>query len=251
MSKRKILTLVNEGYVLGWDDAKLYTLIALRRRGVPPGAITSFVSTLGVSTAAPDIEAARFKQAIRQYLENSGPRLLMVMRPLGVTISNLPEDYVLMIEKPLHLKVPELGSTTVPLTRTVYIDRDGFRLEDSKDFYRLALGKTAGIFQAPHPTMCMLFKTDPESGGIVELICTLEDGAGSLMKKPKAFVQCVAQYESLGRPVRIDETRIFHWLFKTHNPPSGYKSELLGGRERGGSGLLRSRVSRWHIGASS
>jgi glutaminyl-tRNA synthetase len=223
-SKRQIQTLVNEGYVLGWDDPRLYTLNALRRRGVPP-AVISFVSTLGVSTAAPNIEAARFGQAVRQYLENSGPRLLMVMRPLGVTISNLPEDYVLIIEKPLHLKVPQLGSTTVPFTRTIYIDRNDFRLEDAKDFYRLALGKTVGMLQAPHPIICMLFKTDPESGEIVELICTLEDGAGSLMKKPKAFVQWVAQYEPLGRPVRIDETRIFHRLFESHNPPSSYKSE--------------------------
>lgn len=228
MSKRKILTLVNEGYVLGWDDPRLYTLIALRRRGVPPGAIISFVSTLGVSTAASNIETVRFEQAVRQYLENSVPRLLMVMRPLKVTISNLSEDYVLMIEKPLHPKVPELGSTTVPFTRTIYIDRDDFRLEDSKDFYRLAPGKTVGLFQAPHPITCTSFKTDPKSGEVVELICTLEDGTGSatLMKKPKAFVQWVAEYEPLGSPVRIDETRVFHRLFKSDHPPSDYKSDI-------------------------
>ena len=222
-SKRKILSLVNEGYVLGWDDPRLYTVIALRRRGVPPGAIISFVSTLGVSTAASIIETARFDHAVRQYLENTVPRLLMVMHPLKVTISNLPEDYVLMIEKPLHPKAPELGSTTVPFTRTVYIDRDDFRLEDSKDFYRLAPGKTVGLFQAPHPITCTSYKTDPESGEVVELICTLEEGVA---KKPKAFVQWVAEYEPLGSPVRIEETRIFHRLFKSDHLPSDYKSDI-------------------------
>ena len=223
-SKRKILSLVNENYVLGWDDPRLYTIIALRRRGVPPGAIISFVSTLGVSTAASIIETARFDHAVRQYLENTVPRLLMVMRPLKVTISNLPEDYVLMIEKPLHPKVPGLGSTTVPFTRTIYIDRDDFRLEDSKDFYRLAPGKTVGLFQAPHPITCTSYKTDPESGEVVELICTLEQEG--LAKKPKAYVQWVAEYEPLGSPVRIEETRIFHRLFKSDHLPSDYRSDI-------------------------
>lgn len=142
MSKRKILALVDEGYVNGWDDPRLYTLIALRRRGVPPGAIVSFVSTLGVSTATSNIEEARFDQTVRQYLEGTAPRLLMVMRPLKVILENVPEDYVVMVEKPLHPKVPELGNTTIPFTRTLYIDADDFRLEDSKDYFRLAPGKT-------------------------------------------------------------------------------------------------------------
>ncbi len=116
MSKRKILALVNEGFVNGWDDPRLYHLIALRRRGVPPGAIISFVSGLGVSTASSNIETARFEQTVRQYLENTAPRLLMVMNPLNVTIDNIPEDSVTIVEKPLHPKVPELGTCKIPFT---------------------------------------------------------------------------------------------------------------------------------------
>ena len=216
MSKRKILALVNEGYVSGWDDPRLYTLIALRRRGVPPGAIINFVSTLGVSTSASNIQTARFEQAVRQYLENTVPRLLMVLKPLKVTIENLPEDYVLMIEKPLHPKVPALGTTTIPFTRTVYIDADDFRLQDSKDFFRLAPGKTVGLFQAPQPITCTSFKTDPKTGDVIELICRLENGGE--LKKPKAFIQWVAEHPASGSPVRVDETRIFYQLFKSENP---------------------------------
>ncbi|KAK7470461.1 Glutaminyl-tRNA synthetase [Stygiomarasmius scandens] len=216
MSKRKILALVNEKHVSGWDDPRLYTLIALRRRGVPPGAILSFVSGLGVSTATSNIEISRFEQSVRQYLENTAPRLLMVMNPLKVTIENLPEDYVEMVEKALHPKVAELGSTAIPFTRTLYIEADDFRLEDSKDYFRLAPGKTVGLFQTPYAITCTSHKTDPATGKVVELICRVENQAQ--IKKPKAFIQWVAEHAPSGSPVRIDETRIHHRLFKSDNP---------------------------------
>ncbi|KAJ7929942.1 glutamine-tRNA ligase [Mycena leptocephala] len=224
MSKRKILALVQKGYVSGWDDPRLYTLIALRRRGVPPGAIISFVSTLGVSTSMSSIELARFEQDVRRYLEGTAPRLLMVLRPLKVTIENLPEDYLLMVEKPLHPKVAALGTTTIPFTRTIYIDADDFRLEDSKDYFRLAPGKTVGLFQAPHPITCTSYKTDPASGQVVELICRMEDGAE--VKKPKAYIQWVAEHAPSGSPVRIDETRIFHQLFKSDQPSANFLDDV-------------------------
>ncbi|ESK94428.1 glutamine-trna ligase [Moniliophthora roreri MCA 2997] len=224
MSKRKILALVDEGFVSGWDDPRLYTLIALRRRGIPPGAILNFVSTLGVSTSTTTIEAPRFEQSVRQYLENTVPRLLMVLRPLKVTIENLPEEYVEFVSKPLHPKVPELGTTTIPFTRTIYIEADDFRLEDSKDYFRLAPGKTVGLFQAPHPITCTSFKTDPTTGGVVELLCRLENEGPS--KKPKAFIQWVAEHAPSGSPVRVDETRFFHPLFKSDKPSGDFRSDI-------------------------
>ncbi|OJT10371.1 hypothetical protein TRAPUB_13130 [Trametes pubescens] len=215
MSKRKILQLVKEGHVRDWDDPRMYTLIALRRRGVPPGAILSFVSSLGVSTSATNIQAVRFEQTIRQYLEDVVPRLLMVLRPLKVTIENLPEDFLLWLEKPLHSKVPELGSSKVPLTRTLYIDEDDFRREDSKDYFRLAPGKTVGLFQAPWPITYVSHKTDA-SGKVTEVICRAENEGAP--KKPKAYVQWVAEHRASGSPVVVHETRIFHQLFKSENP---------------------------------
>ncbi|KAI0751547.1 glutaminyl-tRNA synthetase [Daedaleopsis nitida] len=216
MSKRKILQLVKEGYVRDWCDPRLYTLNALRRRGVPPGAILSFVSGLGVSTAASNIQAVRFEHAIRQYLEGSVSRLLMVLHPVKVIIENLPEDFLLWLEKPLHPKVPELGSSKVPLTRTIYIDADDFRLEDSKDYFRLAPGKTVGLFQAPWPITHVSHKTDPTTGQVVEIVVRAENEGAP--KKPKAFVQWVAEHRPSGSPVVVDETRVFHQLFKSENP---------------------------------
>jgi glutaminyl-tRNA synthetase len=168
MSKRKIKALVDEGHVRAWDDPRLYTLIALRRRGVPPGAILSFVSTLGVSTSPSTIQVTRFEQAVRQYLENTASRLLVVLRPLKIVLENVSDDCEVMCDKPFHPKVPALGTSTVPFTKVLYIDRDDFRTEDAKDYFRLAPGKTVGLFQAPHPITCVSYKTDPKSGEVTE-----------------------------------------------------------------------------------
>ena len=91
MSKRQLKILVDNKVVRGWDDPRLYTLIALRRRGVPPGAILSFVNELGVTTAKTVIQAARFEQSVRRYLERSVPRLMLVLDPVPVTIEDLDE----------------------------------------------------------------------------------------------------------------------------------------------------------------
>ncbi|KAI0269475.1 glutaminyl-tRNA synthetase [Russula aff. rugulosa BPL654] len=229
-SKRKLLALVKEGYVLGWDDPRLYTLIALRRRGVPASAIISFVGGLGVSTAGSNIQLARFDQTVRSFLENNVPRLFMVIKPLKVTLENVPEDFVVFVEKALHPKVPALGTAKLAFTRTVYIERDDFRLEDSPDYFRLAPGKTVGLFQAPYPITCTSYKTDPATGDVTELICRLENGSnGGAPKKPKAFIQWVAEHAESGSPVRVDETRIFHRLFKSDNPLAAepnYKADV-------------------------
>ena len=96
LSKRKIARLVNEGVVRGWNDPRLYTLIGIRRRGVPPGAILEFVNELGVTTAGTTIQLARFDQTVRRYLERSVPRLMLVLTPLRVEISDAePTDLVI------------------------------------------------------------------------------------------------------------------------------------------------------------
>lgn len=227
-SKRKILALVREGYVNGWDDPRLFTLVALRRRGVPPGAILSFVESLGVSSSMSTVETVRFDQAVRQYLENTVPRLMMVLRPLKVTLENVADDFVHWIDKSVHPKLPELGTARIPFTKTIYIDADDFRLQDSKDYFRLAPGKTVGLFQAPYAITYTSHKTGP-SGQVVELICRLEDGRdGSPPKKPKAFIQWVAEHEGSGSPIKADEIRIFHPLFKSDNPAASpdYKADI-------------------------
>ncbi|KAL8671042.1 MAG: hypothetical protein Q9168_004435 [Polycauliona sp. 1 TL-2023] len=111
LSKRKIVELVNKGHVRAWDDPRLYTLIALRRRGVPPGAILSFVNELGVTKATTNIELKRFETSVRRYLEVTVPRLMLVLEPLAVVIDDLDGDHLEMIEIPFS-KDPAYGVTT-------------------------------------------------------------------------------------------------------------------------------------------
>lgn len=214
MSKRKMLKLVDDGYVDGWDDPRMYTLIGLRRRGVPPGAILSFVNALGVSTNNSTIQTNRFDQAVRQYLEMNTPRLMMIVRPIKVTIENLPENYLLEIEKPFHPKVPSMGSARLPFTRTVYIDASDFRTEDSPDYFRLAPGKSVGLYQVPRPIACTSFRTD-DAGNVVELLCRYEEADAP---PPKTYIQWVAEHAPSQSPVRVRETRYFHSLFTCENP---------------------------------
>ncbi|KAM0789270.1 hypothetical protein ACM66B_000112 [Microbotryomycetes sp. NB124-2] len=219
-SKRKLLRLVKEGHVSGWDDPRLYTLVALKRRGVPPAAIITFVSELGVSTSASLVQLSRFEQTVRQNLEMTTPRLMMVLDPIKVTIENLPDDFYLAVEKPLHPKVPSLGKNVVAFTKTVYIDADDFRSEADKDFFRLCPGATVGLLNVPYPITYVSHEQDSTTGQITSIVCRYENDTLKKPIKPKGWIQWVAEHAASKSPVRVDEARIFKRLFKSDDPAS-------------------------------
>ncbi len=151
LSKRKLKELVDKKYVRGWDDPRLYTLIAIRRRGVPPGALLEFVNELGVTTANAIIQIVRFEQSVRRYLERTVPRLMMVLDPLKVVIEDADGVDGTDLTVPFSPKNAAMGDHKIKFTKTVYIDRSDFREVDSKDYFRLAPGKAVGLLQAPFP----------------------------------------------------------------------------------------------------
>ncbi|KAI9760232.1 MAG: hypothetical protein M1835_000214, partial [Candelina submexicana] len=217
-SKRKIAKLVENRYVRGSDDPRLYTLVALRRRGVPPGAILSFVNELGVSTAFTNIQISRFEQTVRRYLEQTVPRLMLVLDPIPVIIDDLPDEYLEEIELPFSPKDPAMGSHIVPFTKTVYIDRSDFREEDSKDYFRLAPGKAVGLLKVPFPIRATTFSKDIETGRVTEVHATYEKPEeGTAFKKPKTYIQWVAASPQHDSPIKA-EVRVFNPLFKSENP---------------------------------
>ncbi|KAL4950592.1 tRNA synthetases class I, catalytic domain-containing protein [Aspergillus filifer] len=211
MSKRGLKKLVDGGYVRSWDDPRLYTVIALRRRGVPPEAILSFVNELGVTTANSVINIARFDQTIRTYLEPRVPRLMLVLDPLPVVIEDFysltPEE--LDLDIPFSPKNPEMGSHKVPFTRIVYIDRSDFREEDAKGYFRLAPGKSVGLWKAPFPIKATTF-TKNGDGKVTSISAVLDRDGG----KPKTYIHWVPE-ES-----RKVEVRIHDPLFKSDEPAS-------------------------------
>lgn len=220
LSKRKILKLVEEKIVRGWDDPRLYTLIAIKRRGVPPGAILEFINELGVTTNATVIQIVRFEQSIRKYLERTVPRLMLVLDPVPVVIEDVGEEEGKELTLPFSPKVPEMGSHVVKLTKTVYIDRSDFREVDSPDYFRLAPGKSVGLLQMPYPIKATSFSKDEATGKVTEIRAVF-DREG---KKPKTYIQWVGTDGS-----RRCEVRVHNSLFKSENPSAvegGFLSDL-------------------------
>ncbi|KAI0131887.1 glutaminyl-tRNA synthetase-like protein [Xylariales sp. AK1849] len=216
LSKRKIMKLVNEGIVRGWDDPRLYTLIAIKRRGVPPGAILEFVNELGITTAPSITQLKRFDQTIRRYLERTVPRLMLILDPIRVVIEGAEE---IEVDIPFSPKVPEMGSHKVKFTPTVYIDRSDFREVDSKDYFRLAPNKTVGLLQAPYPIKAVSFSKDESTGRVTEIRAVFDKET----KKPKTFIQWVASGS------REAEVRIHNSLFNSEKPDDakgGFLSDI-------------------------
>jgi len=203
LSKRKIMKLVDEKHVRGWDDPRLYTLIGIKRRGVPPGAILEFVNELGVTTAHTNIQLARLDETVRRYLERTVPRLMLVLDPIRVVIQDAEEQEV---EVPFNTTNAAMGIHKVKFTKTVYIERSDFREVDDKDFFRLAPGKTVGLYKTPYPITALSFTKD---GDKVTEIQAVSDKSG---KKPKAFIHWVAEGD------RKVEVRIHNSLFLSDKP---------------------------------
>lgn len=207
MSKRDLRTLIETKTVRGWDDPRLYTIKAIRRRGIPPGALLSFIHELGVTTATTSIDIKRFEQSVRRYLEFTVPRLMLVLDPVPLVIEDAEE---VDLDIPFSPKDPKMGSHKVRLTKTVYIDRSDFREVDSKDYFRLAPGKTVGLLQMPHPVKAISFTKDNITGAVTEIRAVFEKEG----KKPKTYIQWVPQ----GSPNA--EARIYAPLFKSEDPKS-------------------------------
>ncbi|KAI9835821.1 MAG: hypothetical protein M1838_005187 [Thelocarpon superellum] len=227
LSKRKIAKLIKDGHVRGWDDPRLFTLVGLRRRGIPPGAILSFVNELGVSTAVSKIQAARLDNCVRRYLEQTVPRLMVLLDPIPVIIDNLADDYLEEIELPFSPKKPEFGQHTVPFTRTIYIDRTDFKEVDSPDYFRLAPGKAVGLFKVPFPIRATSFTTDAATGHVKEVHATYEKPEeGVHIKKPKAYIQWVAASPKHNSPIKV-EARLFNPLILSKKVKDVTSTDIL------------------------
>jgi glutaminyl-tRNA synthetase len=216
MSKRDIRSLIEKDVVRGWDDPRLYTLKAIRRRGIPPGALLSFINELGVTTANSFIEMTRFEQSVRQYLEKTVPRIMLVLDPVPVVIEDAEEQD---LDVPFSPKDPGMGSRKLRLTRKVYIDRSDFRQVDSKNYFRLAPGKTVGLLHMPYPIKAVSFTADNASGVVKEIQAVFDKHT----KKPKAYIQWVPEASPAA------EVRIYTSLFKSEQPlsaPGGFMNDL-------------------------
>jgi glutaminyl-tRNA synthetase len=172
VSKRKLLDLVREGHVTGWDDPRMPTLAGLRRRGCPPEAIRTFCETIGVGKAENRVDIAALEHAIRDDLNQKAPRVLCVLRPLKVVLTNYPEDRTEALDAPFYPHdVPKEGSRALPFSRTLFIDRDDFSEDPPPGFFRLSPGAEVRLRYA-YVIRCDEVIKD-QQGEIVELRCTV------------------------------------------------------------------------------
>ncbi len=219
MSKRKLLQLVEKGWVDGWDDPRLPTIAGLRRRGVTPDAIRSFCNQVGVTRSVSRVEISLFEHAIRDDLNFKAPRVMGVLDPLKVTITNFPEGKTDWIEAPhWPREIDKDDHREIPFTRTLYIDRDDFRTDPPEDFFRLAPGREVRLRYGYFIT-CDEVITD-EDGAVVELRCTYDPetrgGNAPDGRSPKGTIHWVSADHALPA-----EVRLYDRLFDVPDPDGG------------------------------
>ncbi|KAL6838739.1 hypothetical protein ACP4OV_031453 [Aristida adscensionis] len=213
MSKRKLNRLVTEKWVDGWDDPRLLTLAGLRRRGVSSTAINSFIRGIGITRSDNSlIRVDRLEYHIREELNKTAPRTMVVLHPLKVVITNLEEGKVLDVDGKMWPD-DETSSYKIPFSKVVYIEKTDFRLKDSKDYYGLAPGKSVMLRYA-FPIKCtdVIYGDNPDD--IVEIRAEYDPLKTS---KPKGVLHWVAQPAPGVEPLKL-EVRLFEKLFMSENP---------------------------------
>src|SRR4029079_13029759 len=173
MSKRRLLELVQEGHVSGWDDPRMPTLVGMRRRGYTPEAIREFCERIGVAKRENVVDVALLEHVVREDLNLRAPRVMGVLRPLRVVIENYPEGHSEEVDVVNNPEDTSAGTRKVPFSRVLYIESDDFREDPPKKFFRLAPGREVRLRCAYFITCTEVVK-DPATGEIVELRCTYD-----------------------------------------------------------------------------
>ncbi len=224
MSKRKLLQLVQDGDVSGWDDPRMPTLVGLRRRGYTPESIRSFCETIGVGRSDSWIDMGILEESIRQDLNEKAPRAMAVLRPLKLIIENYPEDVTDEFEIANHPQKPELGSRKVPFSRELWIENDDFMEEPVKGFKRLAPGAEVRLRNA-YIVKCVGLLKD-ETGNISEVRCTYDPETRSGMPGAERKVKGVIHWVSACHALNA-EVRLYDRLFEVESPNGDGWKQLI------------------------
>jgi len=219
MSKRKLLRLVEEGHVNGWDDPRMPTISGLRRRGYTPESIRNFCGRIGVAKAESTVDMALLEYCIREDLNKSAMRVMSVLNPLKLVITNYPEDQIDELDAVNNPEDPEAGSRKVPFSKVLYIEKEDFMEDPPKKFFRLAPGREIRLRYAYFVTCTDVIK-DEKTGEVVELHCTYDPetkgGDSPDGRKVKATMHWVSAKHALDA-----EVRLYSNLFTSENPETG------------------------------
>jgi glutaminyl-tRNA synthetase len=215
LSKRKLLQLVQEGRVQGWDDPRMPTLSGLRRRGYTPDAIRNFCASIGVSKTTGSIELAMLEHFVREDLNRRAPRVMVVLRPLKVVIDNYPEDQVEEMDAVNNPEDAKAGTRRVPFSRVLYIEQDDFREDPPKQYYRLSPGREVRLRYGYFITCKSVVKNN--QGEVAEVHCTYDPatrgGNAPDGRKVKSTIHWVSAAHAIDA-----EVRIYEHLFSKEDP---------------------------------
>ncbi len=225
MGKRKLLQLVNEKKVSGWDDPRMPTIMGMRRRGFRPEAIRNFAEKVGVTKKNSMSELGYLEHAVREDLDEIAPRAFGVLDPIKLVIENYPEGQSEELEGPVHPKKPELGVRKIPLSREVYIDRDDFMEEAPKKYFRL---KPDGKVRLKYAFVVHCHEVIKDgSGKVTELRCTYDDRTRNGVtpegeKKVKGIIHWVAKDTAVPATVRL-----YDRMVSVSNPSSEKDKDFM------------------------
>ncbi|NJD55429.1 MAG: glutamine--tRNA ligase/YqeY domain fusion protein [Nitrospirae bacterium] len=216
LSKRKLIQLVTEGHVRGWDDPRMPTISGIRRRGYTPEAVRNFCERIGVAKRDSMVDLSLLEFCIREDLNKRAPRVMAVLRPLRMVITNYPEDQEEELDAINNPEDPAAGSRKVPFSRVLYIERDDFQENPPKQFFRLAPGREVRLRYAYYITCERVVKNE-QTGEVVELHCTYDPktrgGDSPDGRKVKATLHWVSAKHALRA-----EARLYDTLFITPEP---------------------------------
>ncbi len=216
LSKRKLIRLVDEGHVDGWDDPRMPTISGLRRRGYTPESIRDFCERIGVARRDSTVDIALLEHCLREDLNRRANRVMAVLRPLKVVIENFPDDRVEELEAINNPEDPEAGTRNIPFTREIYIEQEDFREEPPKKFFRLAPGREVRLRYAFFITCTGVVK-DPDTGEVVELRCTYDPATRGGDAPDGRKVKATLHWVSAPHAARA-EVRLYDHLFDRENP---------------------------------
>jgi len=216
LSKRKLIELVEQGIVNGWDDPQMPTLAGMRRRGYTPEAIRTFCDRIGVARNDSVIDMALLEHCVREDLNEKTPRVMAVLRPLTVVIDNYPEEQVEAFDCPYHPQNADMGYRQVPFSRVLYIERDDFMENPPRKFYRLAPGREVRL-RYGYFIKCVGIVKDAATGEVKEVHCTYDpetrSGFAPDGRKVDATIHWVSATHALSA-----EARLYDRLFHAANP---------------------------------
>ena len=216
MSKRKLLQLVQEKYVSGWDDPRMPSIAGLRRRGYTPEAIRTFCERIGVAKSNSIVDIALLEYCLREDLNLRSPRVMAILKPLRVVITNYPEGQMGQMEAINNPEDLSRGSRTVPFSRVLYIEQDDFREDPPKKFFRLAPGQEVRLRYA-YIIKCENVIKDDKTDEVLELHCTYDPETKSGSPKSGRMVKGTIHWVSAAHAIEA-EVRLYDRLFVKPNP---------------------------------